>query len=310
MQSTEIRAEALSIGSRGSPLALAQAGEVRDALAAAFGDHGFAIVPIRTTGDRIAGPLAEAGGKGLFTKEIDEALLAGRIDAAVHSAKDIPTRLPDGIVIAACLTRGDVRDAFVSPIADRLTDLPRGARLGTSSLRRRALALRARPDLAVVTLRGNVGTRLAKVADGEVDATILAAAGLARLGLAERARSLIAPEDWLPAVGQGTIAVAVRADDRRTRDRLAAVGDRDTFVALTAERAFLARLDGSCRTPIGGLARVAGGRIVFAGIIVRPDGSACHEVRREGPVSAAEKIGDEAGAELAERGGPDFFAAD
>jgi len=311
VQSAEISIGTLAIGARGSPLALAQAEAVRRGLAAVHGAGAITVVPITTSGDRIADrPLVDVGGKGLFTKEIDEALIAGRIDAAVHSAKDMPTELPDGIVIAACLTRADVRDAFVSPSAARLADLPAGAVVGTSSLRRKALTLRMRPDLVVADLRGNVETRLRKVGDGVVDATLLAAAGLARLGLSDRASGLIEPDDWLPAVGQGTIAIAVRADDRRTIGLIAAIDDRDTSVALAAERAFLARLDGSCRTPIGGLARIENGRVDFRGIIIKPDGSAAHAVRRQGPVSQAARIGGEAGQDLAERGGPDFFAVD
>jgi len=306
-----VQSAALRIGTRVSPLALAQAAEVRRAVATAqaIDPEDIAIVPIRTSGDRITDrSLAEAGGKGLFTKEIDEALLAGRIDIAVHSAKDMPTQLPDGIAIAACLPRADPRDAFVSPVAARLGELPDAAVVGTSSLRRKAMALRARPDLTFVALRGNVETRLRKLDAGDVHAVILAAAGLARLGLAHRASGLIETQHWLPAVGQGVIAVAARADDAHARDVLARVDHRETTVALAAERAFLAVLDGSCRTPIGGLALVADKRIAFSGIIVKPDGSAAHEVRRNGPVSAAERIGADAGVELADRGGADFFA--
>ena len=305
MQSTEIR-----IGTRGSPLALAQAEETRAELAAALelSAERIAIVPIRTTGDRITDrPIAEAGGKGLFTKEIDEALLDGRIDIGVHSAKDMATRLPDGIVVAACLPRGDVRDAFVSPRVAHIADLPKGARLGTSSLRRKALALRARPDLTIVDLRGNVDTRLRKIAEGVADATLLAAAGLARLGLGDRVASFLEPAVWLPAPGQGTIAIAARSGDRVMRDRLAAIDDRATSLALAAERAFLAVLDGSCRTPIGGLARVDGDRVAFEGVIVKLDGSVAHTATRGGPASEAATIGADAGADLAQRGGPDFF---
>ena len=266
-------------------------------------------MPIRTTGDQIVDrPLAEAGGKGLFTKEIDEALIQGRVDLAVHSAKDLPTRLPDGIVIAACLERADVRDAFLSPVASRLEDLPAGARLGTSSLRRKAMALRLRPDLTVLDMRGNVETRLAKLQAGVADATLLAAAGLGRLGLLDRATGLMDADDWLPAVGQGVIAITARADDATVRGRLAAIDHLETSVALRAERAYLAVLDGSCRTPIGGLARLDGA-LRFKGIIVRPDGSEAHGVTRSGPAADAERIGAEAGAELKRRGGPDFFAA-
>ena len=306
MQSTEIR-----IGTRGSPLALVQAEETRRELAAALeiSAERIAIVPIRTTGDRITDrPIAEAGGKGLFTKEIDEALLDGRIDIGVHSAKDMATRLPDGIVIAACLPRGDVRDAFISSRVARLADLPKGAVLGTSSLRRKALALRARPDLTIVDLRGNVDTRLRKIAEGVADATLLAAAGLARLGLGDRVASFLDSAVWLPAPGQGTIAIAARSGDRVMRDRLAAIDDRATALALAAERAYLAVLDGSCRTPIGGLARIEGDRLAFEGVIVKLDGSVAHTVTRGGLASEAATIGADAGADLAARGGPDFFA--
>ena len=301
-----------SIGTRGSPLALAQAEEVRRRIA----DRGLAtmdeiaIRAIRTTGDRIVDrPLAEAGGKGLFTKEIDEALLAGEVDLAVHSAKDMPTRLPDGMAIAACLPRSDVRDAFLSPKAAGFAGLPQGAVVGTSSLRRAALALRLRPDLTIVNLRGNVETRLRKLAEGVADATLLAAAGLARLGLSAHATSFLDADAWLPAVGQGVIAIVARSDDAVTLRRLAGISHRETASALAAERAYLAVLDGSCRTPIGGLARIAGGELVFRGIIVTPDGRTAHETGRRGPVAEAERIGAEAGADLARRGGPDFFKA-
>ena len=302
---------AFRIGTRGSPLALAQAGETRRLLAASAGlpEEAIAIVPIRTTGDIITDrPLAEAGGKGLFTKELDEALLDGRIDLAVHSAKDLPTRLPDGIIIAACLKREDVRDAFLSLKAATLADLPEGAVLGTSSLRRKAMALRRRPDLKVVDLRGNVETRLRKLAEGGIDATLLALAGLRRLGLADRATSLM-DEDWLPAPGQGIIAITALEKDTATLDRLASISHRESMTALLAERAFLTILDGSCRTPIGGLARLADDMLIFRGLIVRPDGSAAEAVERQGPASSAETLGADAGAELAGRSGPDFFAA-
>jgi hydroxymethylbilane synthase len=306
-----LQSAGIRIGTRGSPLALIQAELVRRQLADLSGldANAVEIVPLRTTGDRITDrPLSEAGGKGLFTKEIDEALLAGRIDVGVHSAKDMATRLPDGIVIAACLTREDPRDAFISPAVKRLVDLPQGARIGTSSLRRRALALRLRPDLSVVDLRGNVDTRLRKIETGVADATLLAAAGLSRLGLLRHAASFMSTEEWIPAPGQGTIAIACRADDTAMRQRLAALDHRATMLALLAERAFLGVLDGSCRTPIGGLARVAADKIFFAGIIIKPDGREAHEVHISGPASTAEAIGIEAGAQLAERGGSDFFA--
>jgi hydroxymethylbilane synthase len=308
--SAAVGAETLRIGTRGSPLALVQAEAVRAALAAAgIAADAITIVPIRTSGDRIADrPLAEAGGKGLFTKEIDEALLDGRIDIGVHSAKDMATRLPDGIVVAACLTRADVRDAFVSPVARTLADLPTGAIVGTSSLRRRALVLRARPDLAVADLRGNVETRLRKIAEGKAHATLLAAAGLMRLGLADRVASYLDAGLWLPAPGQGAIAIAARADDELTRVLLAGIDHRATSLALAAERAFLAELDGSCRTPIGGLATLDGDRLSFRGTIVKLDGSAAHDVSRDGLASDGEAIGRDAAAELARLGGPDFFS--
>jgi hydroxymethylbilane synthase len=301
----------IRIGTRGSPLALAQAGETRRRLIEAMDIPGeaIAIVPIRTTGDRITDrSLIEAGGKGLFTKEIDEALISGAVDIAVHSAKDMPTRLPDGLVIAACLEREDVRDAFLSPVAERLADLKPGAVLGTSSLRRKAMALSLRPDLRVVDLRGNVQTRMRKLAAGDADATLLALAGLRRLGLAAEAKSLLAAEEWLPAIGQATIAITARSDDEAGLARLAAIDHRPTAIALTTERAYLAVLDGSCRTPIGGLARLAGDVIEFSGIIVKPDGSEAHRVMLGGPLGDAARIGREAGAELAGRGGPGFFS--
>lgn len=305
MQSAGIR-----IGTRGSPLALAQANETARLLAATnkVNAETLKIVPIRTSGDTITDrPLSEFGGKGLFTKEIDDALLDGRIDLAVHSAKDLPTHLPDGLAIAACLKREDVRDAILSPIAASIAELPNGAVLGTSSLRRKALALRIRPDLKVVDMRGNVETRIRKLAEGAADATLLAVAGLRRLGLTDRAAGMLDSDEWLPAVGQGTIAIVTRDDDDAMRPLMAAIDDRESSVTLTAERAFLSVLDGSCRTPIGGLARLDGETINFRGIIVKPDGRQAHEVERRGPAAEAESIGTEAGSELATHGGADFF---
>ncbi|WP_421725888.1 hydroxymethylbilane synthase [Bauldia sp.] len=302
---------AFTIGTRGSPLAIAQAEETRAALSAVLevSPEALTIERIRTTGDRITDrPLIEAGGKGLFTKEIDEAMLAGDIDLAVHSAKDLPTVLPDGIVIAACLQREDVRDAFLSPIAEDLDSLPHGAVLGTSSPRRKAMALYLRPDLEVVDLRGNVETRMHKLADGEADATLLAVAGLQRLGLADHARGAIPAEAWLPAVGQGAIAITAREDDDRTRTVLAAIDDPATSIALSAERSCLAVLDGSCRTPIGGWARIDEQEtLVFDAIIIKPDGSVSHRAALSGSPEQAETVGAAVGAELVERGGPAFF---
>ena len=260
---------ALRIGTRGSPLALAQAREVRARLAAALGWSAdrITIEPIRTTGDMIRDrPLSEAGGKGLFTKEIEEALLAGAVDLAVHSAKDMPTLLPAGLMIAAVLPREDARDVFISRKAGALGDLPAGATVGTASLRRQALVKHRRRDLAVVPLRGNVETRLRKLEAGEVDATVLALAGLRRLGLAAAATAVLAVDEFLPAVGQGVIAIEARAGDARVCQLLDAVNHADTAIALAAERAFLAELDGSCRTPIAGHATVSAGRIAVSRI--------------------------------------------
>jgi hydroxymethylbilane synthase len=301
----------LRLGTRGSPLALTQAGMVRDALARA---HGFApdrieLVTIRTSGDRIQDrTLADAGGKGLFTKEIEEALLAGTIDLAVHSSKDMPTVLPDGLAISAFLEREDPRDVFVSRKAKSIQQLPRGATIGTASLRRQALALRARPDLKAVPLRGNVETRLRKLDDGAADATLLALAGLKRLGLTDVATAVLDIDDFLPAVGQGAIAIETRDDDRRTRDFLLPINHAATASALAAERAFLAVLDGSCRTPIAGHATITGTGLRFRGMILKPDGSEAFETTRTGSADAAERIGAAAGRELRVRGGADFFA--
>ena len=296
----------LRIGTRGSPLALAQARQVQAMLAAAHGLDSASIVVsvIRTTGDVIVDrPLAEVGGKGLFTKEIEEALVAGTIDLAVHSAKDVPTVLPPGLALVAVLPREDPRDAFISRKAATIADLPAGAVVGTASLRRQALIKHLRPDLGVVSFRGNVETRLRKLDAGEVDATLLALAGLKRLGLAELATALLPVTSFLPAVGQGVIALEARAGDERTRSLLAAIDHTDTFAALTAERAFLGVLDGSCRTPIAGHAAVAAGRIGFRGLVARRDGSALLECARDGLVSEADALGAEAGRELLARGG-------
>ncbi len=302
----------LRIGTRGSPLALAQAGEVRARLAAAHGvaPERIALTIIRTSGDMIRDrPLAEAGGKGLFTKEIEEALVAGAIDLAVHSAKDMPTVLPAGLVIAAVLAREDARDVFISRKSKALRDLPVGATVGTASLRRQALVKHLRPDLAVTTMRGNVETRLRKLDAGEVDATLLALAGLKRLRLADAATAILPVEEFLPAVGQGIIAVEARGDDARTLALLQAVDHADTATALAAERAFLAVLDGSCRTPIAGHATLAGGRLRLRGLIAKPDGSAVLEAERNGAAGDAVRLGADAGRELRERAGADFLAA-
>jgi hydroxymethylbilane synthase len=291
---------------------LYQANEARDRLVAAhaMAPEAIEIVVIRTSGDRIQDrPLAEAGGKGLFTKEIEEALVDGRIDLAVHSMKDVPTVLPDGLVIAAVLPRADVRDAFVSLAHLSLASVPAGARVGTSSLRRAAQVRRARPDLVVVPFRGNVETRLRKLADGEAEATLLACAGLQRLGMADRIAEAIAPEVMLPAVAQGAIGIEIRASDTEVAHLLAALDDPTAAVEIAAERAFLARLEGSCRTPIAALARLGGSdRLHLAGEILTPDGRIAHAADRTGAAAAAVAMGEDLADELRKRGGPDFFA--
>ncbi|EJW12661.1 Porphobilinogen deaminase [Rhodovulum sp. PH10] len=301
----------LRIGTRGSPLALWQAHETQRRLAAAHGVplEAITITVIKTTGDAIQDrPLAEVGGKGLFTKEIEQALFDETIDLAVHSAKDMETALPDGLVLTACLPREDVRDAFICAKAKTLAELPAGSKVGTASLRRGAMVKRLRPDIEVVSIRGNVDTRLRKISSGEVDATLLALAGLKRLGIADKAASVFDAETFLPAVGQGAVAIETRAGDSRTRELLAAIDCRDTRIALTAERAFLGALDGSCRTPIAGHATVDGERLALRGLIVKTDGSVAHETSRAGTVGEAEALGADAGAELKARGGAGFFA--
>jgi hydroxymethylbilane synthase len=293
-----------TLGTRGSPLALAQANEARRLLAAAHGweIERIALQVIRTTGDRIQDrPIADVGGKGLFTREIDAALLAGAIDAAVHSAKDLPSIMPDGVAIAAYLPREDVRDALISALADTIEDLPHGATFGAASLRRQAQALRLRPDLKPALLRGNVETRLSKAESGAVGATLLALAGLKRLGLAHRARAVLDVEKFLPAPGQGAIAITARSADARALEVLNAISDSETMAALTAERAFLAELEGSCRTPIAGLARLEAGRLRLMGEVLRPDGSERFDIAVEGAATDAERLGRDAGRDLAAR---------
>ena len=302
----------LLIGTRGSPLALWQARHVRALLISAHGlDEGDVDLSVITTsGDRIEDrPLREFGGKGLFTKEIDEALLGTRVDLAVHSMKDLPTELPAGLAIGAVLPRADVRDAFVSVKARSLGELPEGAVVGTSSLRRQAQLRRARPDLRVTDLRGNVETRLAKIERGEADATLLAMAGLERLGLVARATVALSTEEMLPAVAQGAIGVLCRAYDAETVKLLAPLHDEATSICVTCERIFLATLEGSCRTPIAGLAEITGGGALrFRGLILKPDGSAWHGIELAGTLESAEDIGREAGDELLARAGPAFLA--
>lgn len=289
------------IGTRGSPLALAQAHEFAERLAGAQGwdKAELPLDVIRTTGDAIRDrPLSEAGGKGLFTKEIDEAQLQGRIDYAIHSAKDLPTTLPDGLVIAGYLPREDVRDALISRGIARIADLPKGAVVGSASLRRQAILRRARPDLEITLLRGNVGSRLEKVASRAIDATLLALAGLKRLGFADKASGILSVEECLPAVGQGAIAIVIRADDGTAIEALQPILCRDTGIALAAERAFLTELDGSCRTPIAGYATVEGDRFRLNGLLLAPDGSAAVEDSISGPAADAAVLGAELGRSL------------
>jgi hydroxymethylbilane synthase len=308
------------IGTRGSPLALAQAREVEARLRAAHSAaQGAArleveIRTIKTTGDRIQDrPLAEAGGKGLFTKEIEEALLAGEVDLAVHSMKDMPTELPAGLTLAAFLPREDVRDALISAKAQSLAGLPAGAVVATASLRRQAQVRHLRPDLTVVPMRGNVETRLRKLADGAADATLLALAGLNRLGLANRAAGPVPVEEMLPAVAQGAIGVEIRSDDTRMAELLAPLNHEPTALAVTAERAFLAKLEGSCRMPIAALGELstgpAGARFVFRGMILSPDGRHCFHARREGRPEAALRLAEDAAAEVIAAAGPNILRA-
>tara|TARA_R110001583_G_scaffold179320_2_gene335989 strand:+ start:84208 stop:85245 length:1038 start_codon:yes stop_codon:yes gene_type:complete len=308
----------LRIGTRGSPLALAQAYEVRDLLAKAHadlsGENDIEIVVISTVADRVTDrALSEIGGKGLFTKEIDEAQLKGEIDIAVHCIKDVPTLLPDGISMPVIMPREDVRDAFISVKYKSFADMPAGSVVGTASLRRQAMVLNKYPHLKVQTFRGNVQTRLRKLEDGEADATLLAMAGLNRLGHPEIATHVIGEDDMLPAVGQGAIGLAIRADDEKAATWLAPLHCHQTDLRITAERAALRALDGSCKTPIAALAELdANGTMRLRVAIIRPDGSEWLNTERvlENPdLAGADKIGTDAGKELLERGGPDFILA-
>ncbi len=301
----------LRIGTRGSPLALWQAHEVRRCLMAAHDlpEAAFAIVVIKVMGDQILDrALKDIGGKGLFTREIEDALLAGDIDIAVHSMKDMPTVQPEGLLLDCYLAREDVRDAFVSPGVAGLADLPLGAVVGSSSLRRRAQLAHRRPDLKLVEFRGNVQTRMKKLQDGVAEATFLAMAGLNRLGMAHVARSAIAPEDMLPAVAQGAIGIERRSEDTRVAGLLEGIHDGPTGQRLAAERGFLARLDGSCETPIAGLALLDGPELWLRGEVLRPDGSEVITGELRGPVADGAAMGRELADRLLAQVPPGFFS--
>lgn len=303
-------ASPLRIGTRGSPLALAQAHETRARLMAAWDlpEAAFEVVVIKTTGDRVLDrPLKEIGGKGLFTREIEEDLAAGRIDIAVHSMKDMPTEQPAGLMLGCYLPREDVRDAFVSPSVAALADLPQGAVVGSSSLRRRAQLAHRRADLQLVEFRGNVQTRMKKLEDGVAVATFLAMAGLNRLGMAHVARSAISPDEMLPAVAQGAIGIERREGDPRVAALLEPIHHGPTGLRLAAERAFLAGLDGSCQTPIAGLAELDGGTLGMRGEILRPDGSEVLAEAGTAPAEDGAALGAELARRLRDRAGEGFF---
>ncbi len=300
----------MKLGTRGSPLALAQAYETRARLSAAFDlpPEAFEIVVIKTTGDKVIDrPLKEIGGKGLFTREIEDAMLKGDIDIAIHSMKDMPVLQPEGLVLDTYLPREDVRDAFVSPHVMSLAELEEGAKVGTSSLRRKAQVLVKYPHLEVVEFRGNVQTRLKKLDDGVAACTFLAMAGLNRLERADVATAAIEPEVMLPAVAQGAIGIERRMDDTRTADMLAAIHDKVTGQRLAAERAFLAALDGSCETPIAGLAELDGGTLRLRGEVLRPDGSESLTDDQTAPIEDGAELGREMAVKLLEQAGPGFF---
>lgn len=307
-------ASPLKIGTRGSPLALAQAYETRRRLGTAFDlpEEAFEVVVIKTTGDNRAmidadRPLKEIGNKGLFTKEIEEAMLAGQIDIAVHSTKDMPVEQPDGLVLDTFLPREDVRDAFISARLQSIHDLPDGAVVGTSSLRRKAQLLNRRPDLNVVEFRGNVQTRLKKLADGIADCTFLAMAGIRRLDMSDVPATPISPDDMLPAIAQGTIGIERRSEDDRAAALLETIHHAETSQRLAAERALLAALDGSCETPIAGLAEVQNGRLRLRGEVLRPDGSEAISEEISGAVEDGPDMGRAMAATLLGKAGPGFF---
>ncbi|KAL4373847.1 hypothetical protein HN873_015496 [Arachis hypogaea] len=317
-QTQQTKVALIRIGTRGSPLALAQAYETRDKLMASHSElaeeGAIQIVIIKTTGDKILSqPLADIGGKGLFTKEIDEALLNSEIDIAVHSMKDVPTYLPDGTILPCNLEREDVRDAFISLSATSLADLPSGSVVGTASLRRKSQILHRYPSLTVQeNFRGNVQTRLRKLNEGVVQATLLALAGLKRLNMTENVTSTLSIDDMLPAVAQGAIGIACRSNDDKMAEYIASLNHEETRLAVVCERAFLTTLDGSCRTPIAGYAcRNEDGNCLFRGLVASPDGTRVLETSRVGPYAVEDMIemGKDAGKELLSRAGPGFFSS-
>jgi hydroxymethylbilane synthase len=298
------------IGTRGSPLALAQANEARERLMAAHNlpEEMFEVVVLTTKGDRITDrSLAEIGGKGLFTEELEDKLVAGDLDFAVHSTKDMPTTLPEGLYLSAYLPREDIRDAVIGRTAPKLIDLPHGATVGSSSLRRQALIRRMRPDIKVITFRGLVETRLRKLQEGQVDATLLALAGLKRLGKVNVITDILDPDNFPPAPAQGAICLESRIGDSRIDDLLAPINDTPTFDTVSCERAFLAALDGSCRTPIGGYAVCEGDQIRFSGLIITPDGRHQHAITIDGNRRDAAALGTRAGQDVRQRAGSTFF---
>jgi len=305
--------QSIKIGTRGSPLALAQAEDVKNKLLAAHSsltEPQIEIVVIKTSGDRILDkPLMEAGGKGLFTKEIEDALLAGDIDCAVHSSKDMPTQLPEGLCLSIFLPREDPRDVFLSKKFSHFLDLPKGAILGTASLRRRALALRQRPDLKVITFRGNVQSRLRKLSEGEADATFLALAGLNRLGLTAAATEKLPLDDFLPAPAQGAVTVEIREGDKSIAAYLAPLHCKKTEIEVIAERSFLAALDGSCRTPIAAYASVQGNDLFLKAKLLSLDGKVVfsRNATCKASIEAAANLGTKAGLDIKAEAGEDFF---
>ena len=301
----------LRIGTRGSPLALAQAYETRERLSIAFGLSldSFEIVVIKTTGDKVLNrPLKEIGGKGLFTKEIEEALLQESIDIAVHSMKDMPVQQPDGLILDTFLPREDVRDGFVSRIHKSLADIPQGATVGTSSLRRKAQLMSKRPDLKIVEFRGNVQTRLKKLDDGVAECTFLAVAGLNRLKMEDIITAPISTDEMLPAVAQGAIGIERREKDIKVATMLEAIHNSTTGLLLSAERAFLEALDGSCETPIAGLAEFKNENLRFRGEILKTDGSEVYSDEQVVSKEDATLVGIEMAHKLLSQAGNDFFS--